>query len=99
LRLRRCGLFAVGFAFVAFGILGGTTWASGGFWAPDGAYARFVWALLGIVWVVVVTRGRSGLVVAISSTAGIVGQEFCTAYAASKFGIEGWMLRCFRKTR
>ena len=34
---------------------------------------------------------RSGLVVAISSTAGIVGQEFCTAYAASKFGLEGWI--------
>jgi NAD(P)-dependent dehydrogenase (short-subunit alcohol dehydrogenase family) len=34
---------------------------------------------------------RSGLVVAISSTAGLVGQEFCTAYAASKFGIEGWI--------
>ena len=34
---------------------------------------------------------RSGLVVTISSTAGIVGQEFCTAYAASKFGVEGWI--------
>jgi len=34
---------------------------------------------------------RSGLVVAISSTAGIVGQEFCTAYAAAKFGVEGWV--------
>ena len=34
---------------------------------------------------------RAGLVVAISSTAGIVGQEFCTAYAASKFGVEGWI--------
>jgi NAD(P)-dependent dehydrogenase (short-subunit alcohol dehydrogenase family) len=34
---------------------------------------------------------RSGLVVAISSTAAIVGQEFCTAYAASKFGVEGWI--------
>ena len=34
---------------------------------------------------------RSGLVVAISSIAGIVGQEFCTAYAAAKFGIEGWI--------
>jgi NAD(P)-dependent dehydrogenase (short-subunit alcohol dehydrogenase family) len=34
---------------------------------------------------------RSGLVVAVSSTAGIVGQAFCTAYAASKFGVEGWM--------
>jgi NAD(P)-dependent dehydrogenase (short-subunit alcohol dehydrogenase family) len=34
---------------------------------------------------------RSGLVVAISSTAGIAGQEFCTAYAAAKFGVEGWL--------
>jgi NAD(P)-dependent dehydrogenase (short-subunit alcohol dehydrogenase family) len=33
---------------------------------------------------------RSGLVVTISSTAGIAGQEFCTAYAAAKFGLEGW---------
>jgi NAD(P)-dependent dehydrogenase (short-subunit alcohol dehydrogenase family) len=39
-----------------------------------------------------VMRGqRSGLVVTISSTAGIVGGEFLTAYAASKFGVEGWM--------
>jgi NAD(P)-dependent dehydrogenase (short-subunit alcohol dehydrogenase family) len=34
---------------------------------------------------------RSGLVVTISSTAGIRGGEFMTAYAASKFGVEGWM--------
>ena len=34
---------------------------------------------------------RSGLVVTMSSTAGLVGQEFCTAYAASKFALEGWM--------
>ena len=34
---------------------------------------------------------RSGLVITISSTAGIAGQEFCTAYAASKFGVEGWI--------
>ena len=33
---------------------------------------------------------RSGLVVTISSTAGIAGGEFLSAYAASKFGIEGW---------
>jgi NAD(P)-dependent dehydrogenase (short-subunit alcohol dehydrogenase family) len=33
---------------------------------------------------------RSGLVVTVSSTAGILGQEFCTAYAASKFALEGW---------
>jgi len=34
---------------------------------------------------------RSGLVVAISSTVGIMGGEFLTAYAAAKFGVEGWM--------
>jgi NAD(P)-dependent dehydrogenase (short-subunit alcohol dehydrogenase family) len=34
---------------------------------------------------------RAGLVITISSTAGIVGGEFLTAYAASKFGVEGWM--------
>jgi NAD(P)-dependent dehydrogenase (short-subunit alcohol dehydrogenase family) len=36
-------------------------------------------------------RQRSGLVVTISSTAGIVGQEFVSAYCASKFAVEGWM--------
>jgi len=39
----------------------------------------------------VMRKQRSGLVLAISSTAGIAGQMFCTAYAAAKFGIEGWM--------
>ena len=39
----------------------------------------------------VMRRQRSGLVIAISSTGGIVGQEFCSAYSASKFGIEGWI--------
>ena len=34
---------------------------------------------------------RSGLVVTISSSAGIAGQAFVSAYAASKFGLEGWM--------
>jgi NAD(P)-dependent dehydrogenase (short-subunit alcohol dehydrogenase family) len=34
---------------------------------------------------------RSGLVVTISSTAGIVGGEFTSAYAASKFAVEGWI--------
>ena len=39
----------------------------------------------------IMRRQRSGLVVTISSVAGIVGQEFVSAYCASKFGIEGWM--------
>jgi len=34
---------------------------------------------------------RSGTVVTISSTAGLIGQEFCSAYAASKFALEGFM--------
>jgi NAD(P)-dependent dehydrogenase (short-subunit alcohol dehydrogenase family) len=34
---------------------------------------------------------RSGLVVTISSIAGITGGEFNSAYAASKFALEGWM--------
>src|SRR5688572_29408775 len=36
-------------------------------------------------------RRRSGLVLTISSTAGISGQAFVSAYAAAKFGVEGWM--------
>ncbi|CAN7614387.1 SDR family oxidoreductase [Pseudorhodoferax sp. LjRoot39] len=36
-------------------------------------------------------RQRAGLVVTVSSTAGVSGGLFLTAYAAAKFGIEGWM--------
>ena len=36
-------------------------------------------------------KQRSGLVVTISSTGGIVGQAFVSAYSASKFAVEGWM--------
>src|SRR6266568_9304762 len=39
----------------------------------------------------VMRKQRSGHVISISSAAGLVGFEFCTAYAASKFGLEGWM--------
>jgi NAD(P)-dependent dehydrogenase (short-subunit alcohol dehydrogenase family) len=39
----------------------------------------------------VMRKQRSGLVISISSTAGVVGGEFASAYAASKFGLEGWM--------
>ncbi len=34
---------------------------------------------------------RSGLVVQLSSTAGLRGGEFTSAYAASKFAVEGWI--------
>jgi len=39
----------------------------------------------------VMRKQRSGRLLTISSTAGIAGEMFCTAYAAAKFGIEGWM--------
>jgi NAD(P)-dependent dehydrogenase (short-subunit alcohol dehydrogenase family) len=34
---------------------------------------------------------RDGIVVTISSTGGLIGQEFCSAYSASKFALEGFM--------
>src|SRR3989442_1387218 len=39
----------------------------------------------------VMRRQRSGHIISISSTAGLVGFAFCSAYAAAKFGLEGWM--------
>jgi hypothetical protein len=49
-------LLAAGVAAVVLVLLGGTTWLSGGFWAADGAYSRFVSPFIGVVWVVVVSR-------------------------------------------
>jgi NAD(P)-dependent dehydrogenase (short-subunit alcohol dehydrogenase family) len=39
----------------------------------------------------VMRNKRSGHIITISSTAGLVGYEYCAAYSASKFGLEGWM--------
>ena len=39
----------------------------------------------------VMRKQRLGHIISISSSAGLSGFEFCTAYAASKFGLEGWM--------
>src|SRR5262249_45196123 len=50
------GLFGVGVAAVVLVLMGGTTWMSGGFWAPDGAYSRFLSPIIGLVWVVIVSR-------------------------------------------
>src|SRR5262249_41148435 len=49
-------LFAMGVAAVVLVLLGGTTWLSGGFWAPDAAYSRFVSPAIGIIWGLVVSR-------------------------------------------
>jgi NAD(P)-dependent dehydrogenase (short-subunit alcohol dehydrogenase family) len=64
--------------------------------SPDDVRAQIETTLFGPMNVTravlpVMRAQRSGLVVAISSTAGIAGQAFCTAYAASKFGVEGWI--------
>jgi NAD(P)-dependent dehydrogenase (short-subunit alcohol dehydrogenase family) len=39
----------------------------------------------------VLRRQRAGHIIAISSSAGLASFEFCSAYSASKFGLEGWM--------
>jgi len=39
----------------------------------------------------VMRQQRSGHIISISSGAGLVGFEFNSAYAAAKFGMEGWM--------
>jgi hypothetical protein len=54
-RLISNALFAVGVAAVVLLLLGGTTWLSGGFWAPDGAYSRFVSPIIGLAWALVVS--------------------------------------------
>jgi hypothetical protein len=55
-RLISNALFAAGVAAVVLVLLGGTTWLREGFWAADGAYSRFVSPIIGVVWVLVVSR-------------------------------------------
>jgi hypothetical protein len=49
-------LFSAGVTALVLVLLGGSTWMSGGFWAPDGIYSRLVSPIIGLVWVVVVSR-------------------------------------------
>ncbi|CAG2082121.1 SDR family NAD(P)-dependent oxidoreductase [Xanthomonas arboricola pv. juglandis] len=39
----------------------------------------------------IMRKQRSGQVITVTSTAAFVGMEFCAAYAASKFALEGWV--------
>jgi len=39
----------------------------------------------------VMRKQKSGHIISISSTAGLTSFDFCSAYSASKFGLEGWM--------
>jgi hypothetical protein len=55
-RLISNALFAAGVAAVVLVLLGGTTCLSDGFWSPYGVYSRLISPLIGVVWVVVVSR-------------------------------------------
>jgi hypothetical protein len=46
--------FTVGVTAVILTLLGGTTWASDGFWAPDGAY-QLISQLVAYVWIAVIS--------------------------------------------
>lgn len=48
-------VFSAGVAAVILVLLGGTTWASDGFWAADGAYSRFISPIIALVWVAAVS--------------------------------------------
>jgi NAD(P)-dependent dehydrogenase (short-subunit alcohol dehydrogenase family) len=39
----------------------------------------------------IMRKQKSGHIISISSTAGLTSLDFCSAYSASKFGMEGWM--------
>src|SRR5678815_3686955 len=39
----------------------------------------------------VMRKQKSGHIISTSSTAGLASFDFCSAYSASKFGLEGWM--------
>jgi NAD(P)-dependent dehydrogenase (short-subunit alcohol dehydrogenase family) len=39
----------------------------------------------------IMRKQRSGQIITVTSLAGLIGQEFVVAYAASKFALEGWM--------
>lgn len=47
--------FWAGLAAVILVLLGGTTWASDGIWAADGAYSRFIAPIIALVWTTVVS--------------------------------------------
>jgi hypothetical protein len=49
------GLFTVGIGAVVLVLLGGTTWISGGIWAPDGIYSRVVSPLICAMWLLIVS--------------------------------------------
>jgi hypothetical protein len=47
--------FSAGVAAVVLVLLGGTTWAGDGFWAPDGVYSRIITPIVALAWIAVVS--------------------------------------------
>jgi hypothetical protein len=48
--------FAAGVAAVVLVLAGGSTWMSDGFWAPSGAYTRFISPAIAFIWIAAVSR-------------------------------------------
>jgi hypothetical protein len=72
--------FGAGVAAVVLVLLGGTTWASDGFWAPDGAYSRFISPAIGLLWITVI----SGLLVTRAPSTARVPKAAATPISAEK---------------
>jgi hypothetical protein len=47
--------FSAGVAAMVLVLLRATTWAGDGFWAPDGAYTRFISTIVALAWIAVVS--------------------------------------------
>jgi len=47
--------FLAGVAAVVLVLMGGTTWANDGIWAPDGAYSRVIWPIIALAWIAIVS--------------------------------------------
>jgi hypothetical protein len=49
------GSLLAGIAAVVLVLLGGSTWANDGIWAPDGAYSRVIWPIIALTWIAIVS--------------------------------------------
>ena len=45
--------FLAGVTALLLVLLGGSTWANDGVWAPDGAYSRVIWPIVALAWIAI----------------------------------------------